>query len=211
MKANLLILSLFGVFVSCATPHFTISGKVQAGAGAEMGFSGLILPPVVNRPPERPSIAIGGTKSIKHPSVKPIIQPPNASLPELLPTSEGVVRTALSYLGTPYKYGGTSAKSGMDCSGFVYTSFLQHNITLNRSSYEMANQGTEISLRSVKKGDLLFFKTTPKGRISHVGIVIEDEPEVRFVHSATKRGVVINSMKEPYWQRTYIKSTRVIN
>lgn len=209
MKANLFILSLFGVFVSCATPHFTISSKVQAGAGTEGAFSGLILPPVVNRPPERPSIAIGN-KTTKH-SPTPIIQAPKSSLPQLLPTSESVVRTALSYLGTPYKYGGTSAKSGMDCSGFVYTSFLQNNITLHRSSYEMANQGTEVSLRSVKKGDLLFFKTTPKGRISHVGIVIEDEPEVRFVHSATKRGVVINSMKEPYWQRTYIKSTRVIN
>lgn len=120
-----------------------------------------------------------------------------------------VIDTALSYLGTPYKYGGTTPK-GFDCSGFVGASFKPVNISLHRSSHEMANQGKHVDLKNVQVGDLLFFVTGKNKRISHVGIVVENEKEIKFIHSSTSRGVIISSMNEGYWSKAYRKARRVM-
>lgn len=120
-----------------------------------------------------------------------------------------VLDTALSYLGSPYKYGGTTRK-GFDCSGFVSASFKPLNISLHRSSHEMANQGKSVDLKNVQVGDLLFFVTGKNKRISHVGIVVETGNEVKFIHSSTSRGVIISSMNEGYWSKAYRRAKRIL-
>ena len=120
-----------------------------------------------------------------------------------------VINQAMSYLGTPYKYGGTTPK-GFDCSGFVGASFKPLDISLHRSSHEMANQGKNVELKDVQVGDLLFFVTRRNKRISHVGIVIETGNEIKFIHSSTSRGVIISSLNEGYWSKAYRKAKRVI-
>ncbi|MDO5104792.1 C40 family peptidase [Capnocytophaga sp.] len=120
-----------------------------------------------------------------------------------------VLDTALSYLGSPYKYGGTT-RSGFDCSGFVSAAFAPVAISLHRSSHEMAEQGKPVDLKNVQIGDLLFFVTGKSKRISHVGIVVETEKEIKFIHSSTSRGVIISSMNEGYWSKAYRKARRVM-
>ncbi len=120
-----------------------------------------------------------------------------------------VLDTALSYLGSPYKYGGTT-RAGFDCSGFVSAAFQPLEISLHRSSHEMANQGKHVDLKNVQVGDLLFFVTGKNKRISHVGIVVENEKEIKFIHSSTSRGVIISSMNEGYWSKAYRKARRVM-
>ena len=120
-----------------------------------------------------------------------------------------VINQAMSYLGTPYKYGGTTPK-GFDCSGFVGASFKPLDISLHRTSHEMANQGKNVELKDVQVGDLLFFVTRRNKRISHVGIVIETGNEIKFIHSSTSRGVIISSLNEGYWSKAYRKAKRVI-
>ncbi|MDO5607882.1 MAG: NlpC/P60 family protein [Capnocytophaga sp.] len=120
-----------------------------------------------------------------------------------------VIDTALSYLGTPYRYGGTTRK-GMDCSGLVGVSFKTADVSLHRSSHEMANQGTDVSIKNVQIGDLLFFVTGKNSRISHVGIVVETAQDVKFIHSSTSRGVIISSLNEGYWKNAYRKAKRVL-
>lgn len=68
---------------------------------------------------------------------------------------DAIIETALSYTGTRYRMGGTT-RQGMDCSGLIYTTFLNHDITLQRSSYLMAREGDDIKLDQVSVGDLLF-------------------------------------------------------
>ncbi|MDP5093887.1 MAG: C40 family peptidase [Polaribacter sp.] len=118
-----------------------------------------------------------------------------------------VVDFALKHEGVRYRYGGTTDK-GMDCSGLVSTSFKEANIILPRSSRDMAKAGVEVALLDVKKGDLVFFAARNRKKIvDHVGLVISNKDgDIKFIHSSTQRGVIISSISENYWQRTYVKA-----
>ena len=67
-----------------------------------------------------------------------------------------VISTARSYIGTPYKFGGTS-RAGLDCSGLMLLSFKEVNITLPRTSAEQSNFGTAVKYSDLIPGDLVFF------------------------------------------------------
>ena len=125
--------------------------------------------------------------------------------------AEKVVATALTYSGTRYRFGGTT-KKGMDCSGLVYTTLKENRILFPRISHEMANEGKRIKLDKVERGDLLFFKTTKRGkRINHVGLVVEvDGRDIQFIHSTSSRGVIVSSLREGYWNHAFIKATRIL-
>jgi len=124
--------------------------------------------------------------------------------------ADQLINVASDNLGIVYRAGGTS-KNGFDCSGLVYSTFRKFDITLPRSSNEMAEIGTKIDLKDAKKGDLIFFINRGQHRINHVGMVVEvSGDEVKFIHSSTQSGVVISSIKEPYYQRTFAQINRVV-
>jgi cell wall-associated NlpC family hydrolase len=121
-----------------------------------------------------------------------------------------LIHVASDNLGVTYRAGGTS-KKGFDCSGLVYATFIKFDLTLPRSSHEMAEVGTKIDPQNAKKGDLIFFINRGQKRINHVGIVVEViDDEIKFIHSSTQSGVVISSIKEPYYQRTFAQINRVL-
>jgi len=123
-----------------------------------------------------------------------------------------IVNNAMQFEGVRYRGGGTT-KDGMDCSGMVFATFKIFDITLPRSSHEMAKAGREVQITEVKKGDLLFFDNNGTKRgINHVGLVtdITPEGEVKFLHSATHGGVMVSSLNEPYYDRTFVQANRVV-
>lgn len=125
------------------------------------------------------------------------------------PQVNSVLTEAKSYMGTPYKYGGTT-RSGLDCSGLVINAFDAVGMKMPRISREQANEGQEIRLRDVREGDLVFFNTSGSN-ISHVGIVeTVRNGEIFFIHSSTSKGVIISSLEEIYWNRRFVKATRVL-
>ena len=128
-----------------------------------------------------------------------------------LSPSKKVISVANSFLNTPYRAGGTS-KSGMDCSGLVQTSFKEINIRLPRTSAAMSRFGNVISKEKIKPGDLLFFKINRlKGAVNHVGLVTRViKGNIYFIHSTTKKGVIISSLQENYWAASFAKAVRVI-
>lgn len=135
-----------------------------------------------------------------------------SAIPEIRHTlADDVVRTALSYSGTRYKFGGTTSK-GMDCSGLVFTSFGKHNISLYRSSAQMAKQGVKIPIKQARKGDLLFFGTGKRKKaVNHVGLVVSKKGKnIRFIHATTSRGVLISSLDEGYWNYAFIEARRIL-
>lgn len=138
----------------------------------------------------------------------------NTASPEEVPQDNRVYNItsfARDFEGTPYKYGGTT-REGMDCSGLVFSSFLQENIPLPRSSRDMAKEGHRLSLEEVNIGDLLFFETNKNKKvINHVGLVVEIQPgHIFFIHSSSSRGVIISSLADTYWWDHFVMARRVI-
>ncbi len=123
---------------------------------------------------------------------------------------ENIIDYAKTFQGTRYKFGGTN-EAGMDCSGLVYTSFKKENITLPRISRDMAKEGVLISFKDIEEGDLVFFKTSRKNTITHVGLVVEARRgKVMFIHSTTHAGVIISSLEEDYWKKAFVEVRRII-
>ena len=122
-----------------------------------------------------------------------------------------IISTAKSFEGTRYKYGGTT-KRGMDCSGLLYTAFLEEDIAIPRTSRAMSLEGERLYLKQVGPGDLLFFETNKNKKvINHVGLVVEIESDnIYFIHSSTSRGVIISSLSEPFWNETFVMARRIL-
>ena len=125
---------------------------------------------------------------------------------------DAIISTAKSFLGTPHSSGGLS-KSGIDCSGLVYTAFNTHcSKDLPRVAQEMARYGTIISnLNDLRKGDLVFFTGTYNTSkfITHVGIYLGNN---NFIHTSSSKGVSINSLKgSSYWESKFVYGTRILH
>ncbi len=123
-----------------------------------------------------------------------------------------IIQTARSYMGTPYKWGGTS-RSGLDCSGLLLISFRSAEIDIPRTSAEQSKLGKEISLHELRPGDLVFFAATKRNsrKITHVGLVtsIQGKHDVQFIHASTKLGVVENNIYTDYYRGIFVKARRV--
>lgn len=121
-----------------------------------------------------------------------------------------IINSASDNLGVNYRAGGITT-AGFDCSGLMYATFKKFDITLPRSSHEMAEFGTTIDLKNAKKGDLIFFINSGQKRINHVGMIVEvDSDNIKFIHSSTQSGVIISSLKEAYYERTFKQINRII-
>lgn len=127
-------------------------------------------------------------------------------------TIDALLEEAKTYLGVPYRYGGTTRR-GIDCSAFVLSVFgAATGVSLPRVAASQAQEGEKIAKEDLQKGDLIFFS---KGsRISHVGIVEEVTPEgdIKFIHAATSKGVMITTLNDStYWNSKYRYAKRIIN
>jgi len=121
------------------------------------------------------------------------------------------VATAKSYIGTPYKYGGTT-RAGIDCSALVYHSYKAAKINLPRTSEDQSKEGERISKSNLKVGDIVFFATGDKKReINHAGIVSSAKGgEIKFIHASTSLGVTESSLESDYYKKRYRKAKRVL-
>lgn len=128
-----------------------------------------------------------------------------------LPKANNIIDYAKKFEGVRYKYGGTT-KKGMDCSGLIYTAFKSEAISLPRTTKDLAITGDWIDLKTVKKGDLLFFATRKNSRkVNHVGIVTSSQiGRVEFIHSTTSKGVITSELSERYWYFAFVQARRVL-
>lgn len=113
------------------------------------------------------------------------------------------------WLGTPHRMGGNT-KKGMDCSGFVVIIYREiYGKQLSRSSADILKHNCKkIGRSKLNEGDLVFFRTDGKRSKTpnHVGIYLKNG---RFIHTSTSRGVMVSSLSEPYYTRTFITGGRV--
>lgn len=119
---------------------------------------------------------------------------------------EGVIGTAMSRMGTRYRWGGTTP-AGFDCSGFVGYVYSRNGKRLPRTASEQSKQGQSVGKGNLKKGDLVFFRTTRSSRVSHVGIYVG---EGKFVHASSGGGrVKVSSLSDSYYSKRFAGAKRV--
>ena len=79
-----------------------------------------------------------------------------------------LVSRAMNYLGTPYRYGGTSPSTGFDCSGFVYYLYgAVFGQRIPRMPHDMVREGTPVARGDLQRGDLVLFGH--RGTFTHIG------------------------------------------
>lgn len=109
-----------------------------------------------------------------------------------------------SWHGVRYRYGGVTTK-GVDCSGLILRTYKDlYHVDLPRTVVEQARRGKSVQKKSLRPGDLIFFKTGLFSR--HVGIYLGDDA---FIHASRSKGVIQSSLKNPYWRTKYWKAKRL--
>ena len=114
---------------------------------------------------------------------------------------------AREFIGVPYRYGGVT-REGMDCSGLVVRVYKDvYGFTLPHSTALLYKRGKWVSVRALRTGDLVFFRTENRSKPSHVGIYLDTGS---FIHASSSRGVIVSKLTESYYKKRLMGIKRVI-
>jgi murein DD-endopeptidase len=128
--------------------------------------------------------------------------PPESAEPPVV--HQPVLDIAVSELGTPYRYGGSTPR-GFDCSGLVYFAYYKTGIRVPRSTMAQYRHARPVALNNLQPGDLVFFRTAHRS-VSHVGIYAGN---ARFIHAPSRGRVVsYDSLNDPYWKKRLVAAGR---
>ena len=115
-----------------------------------------------------------------------------------------LVRVVKTFLGVPYKLGGSTLK-GIDCSALVKKVYEIFNIQLPRTAREQFAAGKRVAKDQLEEGDLVFFRR--RGNSAHVGIYVGDN---QFVHASSySREVRVDYLNTPYYSQRFLRGVRV--
>lgn len=119
--------------------------------------------------------------------------------------SKPLYRFITDWTGVRYRFGGLD-KGGIDCSGFAYLLEKEiYGVTLPRISRDQANVVRKKPIDNLKEGDLVFFSFGGND-VDHVGVYLNNG---FFVHASTTRGVIVDDLTLPAYQRVFFKSGSV--
>ena len=117
---------------------------------------------------------------------------------------ENLITEAKKYIGCPYVFGAAGPDS-FDCSGLIFYAAKQANGTkLPRTAKSLYSYAKIVSDKEKEPGDLLFFKTTSSGTVSHVGIYIGNDQFISALSDGPNTGVILSSLNEAYWKPKYL-------
>jgi cell wall-associated NlpC family hydrolase len=110
------------------------------------------------------------------------------------------------WLGVKYRKGGTG-RTGIDCSGLSAQMYLAvAGVALPRTTQDQSRCGILVSRTDLHPGDLIFFSTSKKQSVDHVGIYLGD---TKFVHASPSKGVVVSSLLQDYYVQRYHSARRL--
>jgi hypothetical protein len=136
--------------------------------------------------------------------VKPGSEKP-ATNPQLI-LRRNIVQTAQRFVGTSYRWGGESVNRGFDCSGLTMTVYRLNGLELPRNSRSQFRVGKPIERDALRMGDLVFFSTNRRNRVSHVGVYTGYG---KFIHAPGRgKRIRTSSMTNGYFSRRYMGARR---
>ncbi|QDW24715.1 C40 family peptidase [Pedobacter sp. KBS0701] len=119
--------------------------------------------------------------------------------------SKPLYRFITDWTGVRYRFGGLD-KNGVDCSGFAFLLEKEiYGVTLPRISRDQANAVRRKDIDNLKEGDLVFFSFGGND-VDHVGVYLNNG---FFVHASTTRGVIVDDLTLPAYQKVLVKSGSV--
>jgi len=124
--------------------------------------------------------------------------------------ADQIIDFAKSLMGkVTYKYGVRDTKNLVfDCSSFTQYVFDRYGVSLKWGTRYQKDAGRAVSKSNLQKGDLVFFGTSSKSTINHVGIYIGNG---QFIHNKpSSNGVAIDNLNSGYWKDHYISARRVL-
>jgi cell wall-associated NlpC family hydrolase len=174
------------------------------------------LEPLPNSPASRAEAAYSAARMLAWTGAQQTYARATAAtfvLPSLTPAQTEILHTALSFVGFPYVWGGTSEKAGFDCSGFVWRVYklqayadlpdLAGTIT-GRTTSQMAAESApadRIALAGLQPADLVFFGTkgtaSKPAQVDHVGIYLGND----WLVQAGSTGVALTPLTG--WYQTH--------
>jgi cell wall-associated NlpC family hydrolase len=178
------------------------SGTLELAAAARAAPSGgdTLSVRIPAEPPRSPSVARAGAGAadLVKPSDVDGVGGPKAM---------AALKEALKYKGTPYQWGGSTPKTGFDCSGLVQWAYAQQGVQIPRVTDQqiLASNGTEVKRGELRAGDLVFFRNA-SGYVHHVGISMGGD---KFLHAPHTGDVVKeSSLSEPYYAQEFAGGRR---
>lgn len=124
---------------------------------------------------------------------------------------ETAVSKLMGQLGKPYLWGGSSPKTGFDCSGLVwyaYKDLVKFKIPRTANAMYHLRDAAPIRRDRLEKGDLVFFRINGRGTADHVGVYLGGG---KFIQSPrTGKDIQVSALSDDYWQEHYIGARRVM-
>lgn len=175
--------------------------------GIDVSFDTIL--PVLGRTAKAVKVAVPGGRPAYLPAADVVVRAQGEQPPT--PTVEDVIATGERFLGLRYLWAGVSAW-GFDCSGYTYTLFHHHGISIARDAGDQMNHSglAEVAREDLRRGDLVFFATEPGGdSIRHVALYLGDDLIMQAPNAA--RSVEIMSLTEYDPTGEYAGARRVID
>ena len=180
-----------------------IADANNLGNGNKLNAGQILVIPGENKTSSETQVAAASTQTVN----KTDLNPPANENDEDLDARDRLVEAGFNLLGVRYRYGGTSEKTGLDCSALVKNLFEKFGFTLPRSSREQYKEGEKVAKEDLQKGDLVFFSSGGKTP-THVGIYIGDN---QFLHAASRaKKVIISDLGKTWYDFRYLGARRIL-
>ena len=146
---------------------------------------------------------------VKKPSkkVKPLTKQAKVASRRIRQSRYRAAEIAKKQLRKKYRWGGTSPRTGFDCSGLMQYAYKSAKIHLPRTASAQYKHTKRIAMSKLQVGDLIFFRTSrTRQRVNHVGIYLGGG---KFIHAPRKGKRVSVANLNRYWRRKAIGAGRV--
>jgi len=138
--------------------------------------------------------------------------PNRGSSPGASQDIQQMLNFSYQFVGTPYRWGGTSLTGGIDCSAFVQAVFRERGVRLPRTAAEQARVGTPVErIEHLQPGDRLYFWDSRRRMIGHCGIFMGffADGGAYFIHSSSNnRGVSTDDLRNEHWRNMLVSARR---